>query len=54
VLQIDAPDLVRVYGRRLLLVTPRIHSAWRGASCDDPTVADGIIARVLGWSESPT
>ena len=52
VLQIYAPDLVKVYGRRLLLVRPDQHIAWRGSACDDPTIADGIIARVLGWSEA--
>jgi 2-polyprenyl-6-methoxyphenol hydroxylase-like FAD-dependent oxidoreductase len=49
VLQSDAPDLIRVYGRQLLLVRPDQHVAWRGSACDSPAVANAIIARVLGW-----
>jgi 2-polyprenyl-6-methoxyphenol hydroxylase-like FAD-dependent oxidoreductase len=49
VLRIDAPDLVRVYGRQLLLVRPDQHVAWRGSACNGPAVANGIIARALGW-----
>ena len=48
VLRIDEPDLVAVYGRRLLLVRPDQHIAWRGAACDDAREADAIIARCLG------
>jgi len=49
VLRIDRPELVAVYGRRLMLVRPDQHIAWRGAACDDARAADAIIARVLGW-----
>lgn len=49
VLQGDAPDLVRVYGRQLLLVRPDQHIAWRGSACDSPGVANVIIARAVGW-----
>jgi 2-polyprenyl-6-methoxyphenol hydroxylase-like FAD-dependent oxidoreductase len=49
VLQGDAPDLVKVYGRQLLLVRPDQHVAWRGSACDSPSVANAIIARALGW-----
>jgi hypothetical protein len=49
VLQGDAPDLVGVYGRQLLLVRPDQHIAWRGSACDSPGVANAIIARALGW-----
>jgi 2-polyprenyl-6-methoxyphenol hydroxylase-like FAD-dependent oxidoreductase len=52
VLQGDAPDLVRVYGRQLLLVRPDQHVAWRGSGCDSPAVANAIIARVLGWGNT--
>ena len=48
VLRIEQPDLVAVYGRRLLLVRPDQHIAWRGAACDDARDADAIIARCLG------
>jgi hypothetical protein len=44
-----APDLVRVYGRQLLLVRPDQHVAWRGSACNSPDVAEAIIARALGW-----
>jgi 2-polyprenyl-6-methoxyphenol hydroxylase-like FAD-dependent oxidoreductase len=50
VLCIDEPELVAVYGRRLLLVRPDQHIAWRGAACDDTREADAIIARCLAWS----
>ena len=49
VLQGDAPDLVKVYDRQLLLVRPDQHVAWRGTACDSPDVANVIIARALGW-----
>ena len=49
VLRIDEPDLVAVYGRRLLLVRPDQHIAWRGTVCDDRLQAELIIARVLGF-----
>jgi 2-polyprenyl-6-methoxyphenol hydroxylase-like FAD-dependent oxidoreductase len=54
VLQGDAPDLVGVYGRQLLLVRPDQHIAWRGSACDSPGVANAIIARALGWGELAT
>jgi len=38
VLHCDAPDLVKVYGRQLLLVRPDQHVAWRGSACDSPGV----------------
>jgi hypothetical protein len=44
-------DLTKVYGRGLLLVRPDQHIAWRGLACDNPRVADAIMARVLGWPE---
>src|SRR3989454_3170095 len=34
VLRLDEPDLIAVYGRRLMLVRPDQHIAWRGAACD--------------------
>jgi len=51
VLRSDEHDLTKVYGRGLLLVRPDQHIAWRGFACDNPRVADAIIARVLGWQE---
>jgi hypothetical protein len=51
VLPIDEPDLIAVYGRRLMLVRPDQHIAWRGAACNDRLEAEQIIARVLGLSE---
>jgi 2-polyprenyl-6-methoxyphenol hydroxylase-like FAD-dependent oxidoreductase len=48
-LRIDQPELVAVYGRRLLLVRPDQHIAWRGEACDDAREADAIIAHVLGF-----
>ena len=52
VLRIDDPDIVRVYGRGLLLVRPDQHIAWRGAACEDPREGDAIMSRVLGWNEA--
>jgi 2-polyprenyl-6-methoxyphenol hydroxylase-like FAD-dependent oxidoreductase len=52
VLRIDDPDIVRVYGRGLLLVRPDQHIAWRGAACEDPREGDAIVSRVLGWNEA--
>lgn len=49
VLLIDEPDLVQVYGRRLLLVRPDQHIVWRGQACDDLRAADAILARALGF-----
>lgn len=49
VLRLDEPDFVRVYGRRLMLVRPDQHIAWRGAGCDDWREAELIIARMLGF-----
>jgi hypothetical protein len=49
VLRLDEPDLIAVYGRRLMLVRPDQHIAWRGAACDDRLEADVIISRVLGF-----
>jgi 2-polyprenyl-6-methoxyphenol hydroxylase-like FAD-dependent oxidoreductase len=49
VLELDAPELAKVYGRGLLLVRPDQHIAWSGNECDDVRTADAIIARVLGW-----
>src|SRR5579859_1472539 len=51
VIRSEAPDLTNIYGRGLLLVRPDQHIAWRGSGCDDSHVADGIMARVLGWQE---
>src|SRR6516162_3302350 len=49
VLRLDEPDLIAVYGRRLMLVRPDHHIAWRGAVCDDRLEAEAIIARALGF-----
>ena len=51
-LRIDDPDIVRVYGRGLLLVRPDQHVAWRGAACEDPREGDVVVSRVLGWNEA--
>jgi 2-polyprenyl-6-methoxyphenol hydroxylase-like FAD-dependent oxidoreductase len=49
VLRLDEPDFIAVYGRRLILVRPDQHIAWRGTACDDRLQAELIIARVLGF-----
>jgi 2-polyprenyl-6-methoxyphenol hydroxylase-like FAD-dependent oxidoreductase len=49
VLRLDEPDLITVYGRRLMLVRPDQHIAWRGTACDDRLEAELIIAHVLGF-----
>jgi 2-polyprenyl-6-methoxyphenol hydroxylase-like FAD-dependent oxidoreductase len=49
VLQLDEPNLIAVYGRRLMLVRPDQHIAWRGAVCDDRLKAEAIIGRALGF-----
>jgi hypothetical protein len=49
VLRLDEPDLIAVYGRRLILVRPDQYIAWRGAACDDRLEAEAIIARALGF-----
>ena len=51
VIQSEARDLTKIYGRGLLLVRPDQHIAWRGSGCDDLRIADAIVARVLGWQE---
>jgi hypothetical protein len=50
VLRLDEPGLIAVYGRRLMLVRPDQHIAWRGAACDDSLEAEDIIARALGFA----
>jgi hypothetical protein len=50
VLRLDEPDLITVYGRRLMLVRPDQHIAWRGVACDDRLEAEAIIARALGFA----
>jgi 2-polyprenyl-6-methoxyphenol hydroxylase-like FAD-dependent oxidoreductase len=52
VLRVDDPDIIRVYGRGLLLVRPDQHVAWRGKDCEDPRECDAIVSRVLGWNGS--
>jgi hypothetical protein len=49
VFRLDEPDFIAVYGRRLMLVRPDQHIAWRGTACDDRLEAELIIARVLGF-----
>jgi hypothetical protein len=49
VLRLDESDFTAVYGRRLMLVRPDQHIAWRGTACDDRLEAELIIARVLGF-----
>jgi 2-polyprenyl-6-methoxyphenol hydroxylase-like FAD-dependent oxidoreductase len=51
VIRCQERDLTKIYGQGLLLVRPDQHIAWRGSGCDDPRVADAIMARVLGWPE---
>jgi hypothetical protein len=50
-LRLDRPDFTAVYGRRLMLVRPDQHIAWRGAACDDRIKADAIIAGALGFMD---
>jgi hypothetical protein len=50
-LRLDGPDFIAVYGRRLMLVRPDQHIAWRGAACDDRIKADAIIAGALGFMD---
>ena len=52
VLRIEDADMIRVYGRGLLLVRPDQHVAWRGTACRDSRAADAIVSRVLGWGGS--
>jgi hypothetical protein len=40
-----SPDAARLYGRRLVLVRPDGHVAWRGDEAEDP---EAIIDRVRG------
>jgi len=49
VLRIDEPRLARIYERRLVLVRPDQHVAWRGDRIDDVGAAHAIFAHVLGW-----
>ena len=46
VLQIDDPDIVKVYGRGLLLIRPDQHIAWRGNA--DPPDAAEVVAQMTG------
>jgi 2-polyprenyl-6-methoxyphenol hydroxylase-like FAD-dependent oxidoreductase len=47
ILPIDEPRLNAIYERKLVLVRPDQHVAWRGNLVQD---ADAVLARVLGWS----
>jgi hypothetical protein len=51
-LRTDDPDIIKVYGRGLLLVRPDQHIAWRDTACEDARTADAIVSRVLGWNTS--
>ena len=46
VLPINEPRLSKIYERRMVLVRPDQHVAWRGNTVDD---ADAVLARALGW-----
>ena len=48
ILHLGNPEHDEVYGRGLLLVRPDQHIAWRGRNCDDPSVAESIMARCVG------
>jgi 2-polyprenyl-6-methoxyphenol hydroxylase-like FAD-dependent oxidoreductase len=52
VLRTDDPEIIKIYGRGLLLVRPDQHIAWRGTACEDARTADAIVSRVLGWNAS--
>jgi hypothetical protein len=54
VLHLNEPDIIAVYGRRLMLVRPDQHIAWRGVACDDRLEAEAIIARALGFNGALT
>ncbi|HET7019080.1 MAG TPA: 2-polyprenyl-6-methoxyphenol hydroxylase, partial [Xanthobacteraceae bacterium] len=54
VLHLNEPDIIAVYGRRLMLVRPDQHIAWRGVACDDHLEAEAIIARALGFNGALT
>ena len=49
VVSVDEPALAAIYERRLVLVRPDQHVAWRGEALDH-VEADAVVARVLGWS----
>src|SRR6202035_1287674 len=46
VLDLDAPDAYALYGRKLVLVRPDRHVAWRGDA--EPAVAADLIDLVRG------
>jgi hypothetical protein len=48
ILRVGDPEHEQVYGRGLLLIRPDQHIAWRGPDCDDPKVAELILARSVG------
>jgi 2-polyprenyl-6-methoxyphenol hydroxylase-like FAD-dependent oxidoreductase len=52
VLRTDDPEIIKIYGRGLLLVRPDQHIAWRGTACEDARAADAIVSHVLGWNAS--
>src|SRR6476469_5689684 len=54
VLRLDEPDIIAVYGRRLMLGRPYQHIAWRGVTCDDRLEAEAIMARALGFNDALT
>jgi hypothetical protein len=54
VLYLNEPDIIAVYGRRLMLVRPDQHIAWRGVTCDDRLEAEAIMARALGFNDALT
>jgi hypothetical protein len=42
------PDAIALYARRLVLVRPDGHVAWRGDSAPEGGIA-AVLARVTGW-----
>jgi 2-polyprenyl-6-methoxyphenol hydroxylase-like FAD-dependent oxidoreductase len=52
VIGLDDPGLAETYGTGLLVVRPDQHIAWRGQACEDPWVANAIVARALGWEKA--
>jgi hypothetical protein len=52
VLDLDLPEAPALYGRKLVLVRPDQHIAWRGDRL--PTDFDGLLARVTGHARPAT
>ncbi len=49
IMPLDEARLCEIYERKLVLVRPDQHVAWRGDAMPDADAAEAVLARALGW-----